>query len=344
MQREKYIRQKQFYQLSNSWSGAACAAHRLHKPHHSQYLRGAADARESSPHIYAKIAIMSEYFHASPRTMRRFKRVQSLIDQLDPDAPPQALLVPGSPQPWGTIIVFPGSFNPPTTAHLALLKQARQFAYQHLGAARGQPIQLYAAMSKRIVDKERVERPLLLDRVMLLSMLLRRRLPHTGVMLFNRGLYVEQAQAVRTAFPRVSKLYFLIGFDKIVQILDPHYYEDRDAALVELFKLAELLVAPRGADGVDALTNLLQQPDNQPFARYIHALPFSAAYRMISSTSIRQHSAEHWREVPREVRRFMRETRAYAPPLRRVDGTTVDYYAERVKELEAKLKKPNGER
>ena len=26
-------------------------------------------------HIYAKIAIMSEYFHASPRTMRRFMRV-----------------------------------------------------------------------------------------------------------------------------------------------------------------------------------------------------------------------------------------------------------------------------
>jgi nicotinic acid mononucleotide adenylyltransferase len=298
--------------------------------------------KESSPHIYAKIATMSEYFHASPRTMRRFMRVQSLIDQLDPEAAPQALLAPGSPQPRGTIIVFPGSFNPPTTAHLALLKQAREFAYQHLGAAGGQPIQLYAAMSKRIVDKERVERPLLLDRVMLLSMLLRRRLPHTGVMLFNRGLYVEQAQAVWTAFPKVRKLFFLIGFDKIVQILDPRYYEDRDAALMELFKLAELLVAPRGTGGLDALTALLQQPDNQPFAPYIHALPFNAAYRTISSTRIRQHSAEHWHEVPQEVRRFMIKTRAYAPPLRRVDGTTVDYYAERVKELEARLKKLNG--
>src|SRR6266567_7986333 len=123
---------------------------------------------------------MSKYFHASSRTMRRFKRVQSLLDQLDPDAAPQALLVPGSPQPRGTIIVFPGSFNPPTKAHLALLKQARQFAHQHLDAAGGQPIQLYAAMSKHIVDKERVDRPLLLDRVMLLSKLLQRRLPHTG--------------------------------------------------------------------------------------------------------------------------------------------------------------------
>ncbi len=285
---------------------------------------------------------MSKYFHASSRTMRRFKRVQSLLDQLDPDAAPQALLVPGSPQPRGTIIVFPGSFNPPTKAHLALLKQARQFAHQHLDAAGGQPIQLYAAMSKHIVDKERVDRPLLLDRVMLLSKLLQRRLPHTGVLLFNRGLYVEQAQAVWATFPGVRRLFFLIGFDKIVQILDPRYYTDRDAALNELFKLAQLLVAPRGADGVESLTNLLQQPQNQPFARYIHALLFSEAYRTISSTSIREHSTEHRREVPREVWRFMRKTRAYDPPQRLADGTTVDYYAERVKELEARLKKLNG--
>src|ERR1700730_1563153 len=119
---------------------------------------------------------MNQYLFDSQDTIQQLKQIQALLDQLDPEAKPQALIVPGSPQPRGTIIVFPGSFNPPTTAHLALLKQARQFAYQHLGAAGGQPIQLYAAMSKRIVDKERVERPLLLDRVMLLSVLLRRRL------------------------------------------------------------------------------------------------------------------------------------------------------------------------
>ncbi len=294
--------------------------------------------------LYAKIAHMQAYFHASPQTVRRLKQVQSLLDQLQPEAEAQALLVPGSAQPRGAIIVFPGSFNPPTTAHLALLKQARQFAILHTQALEvSRHIQLYAALSKHIVDKEYVERPLLLDRIMLLNMLLRRRLPHTGVMLFNRGLYVEQARAVRTAFPAVKKLFFLIGFDKIVQILDPHYYEDRDAALVELFKLAELLVAPRGADGVGALTDLLREPQNRPFARSIFALPFNAAYRDISSTRIRQDLAAHWREVPFEVRRFMLRTRAYDPPLRLADGSTVDYYAERVKALQARLKSLNGE-
>jgi nicotinamide-nucleotide adenylyltransferase len=293
---------------------------------------------------------MNSFFHASRRTLRRYKQVQTLLDKLQPQAQAQVLLVPGAPPPrGGGAIVFPGSFNPPTTAHLAMLKQARQFAARHMGelevgprATGLQRIQLYAAISKQIVDKEDVERPLLLDRIVLLSTLLSHRLPDTGVMLFNRGLYVEQARALRTAFPALKRLFFLIGFDKIVQILDPHYYEDRDAALVELFELAELLVAPRGTAGVEALTELLREPQNRPFAGSIFALPFNAAFRDISSTAVRQDPAAHWRELPFEARRFMLSTRAYDPPLRMSDGTLIDYYAERVKALQACLKSLNG--
>src|SRR6266446_7467562 len=218
----------------------------------------------------------------SAYTIQRFKQVQALLDRLDPEAEPQALVVPGSPTPEGGIIVFPGSFNPPTTAHLAMLKQARHFAYLH------GHMKVYAAISKHIVDKEAVERPLLVDRIVLLDTVLRHHLRHTGIMLFNRGLYVEQAEAVHTSFPQVTRLYFLIGYDKIVQILDPHYYEDRDAALHELFALADLLVAPRGSAGPAELTRLLDQPENRQFAPHIHALPLNAAYRDVSSTHIRE--------------------------------------------------------
>lgn len=282
---------------------------------------------------------MQPTFHFSRRTIRRFQQVQSLLDQLHPEEQPEALIVPESPMPHGEIIVFPGSFNPPTTAHLALLKQARQTALQQGEGLHNskQTVQLFAAMSKLTVDKEHVERPLMLDRVILLDDLLKRRLPHTGVMLFNRGLYVEQAEAVQRCFPRVKQLYFLIGYDKIVQILDPHYYTDRDAALRDLFALAQLLVAPRADFGPRALTELLQQPDNARFAQYIHPLPFNDAYRTVSSTHIRQHSSEYVHDVPHEVRRFMRKTRAYAPPLRLADGTEVDYYGERMKALQALL-------
>ena len=274
----------------------------------------------------------------SSYTIQRFKQVQALLEQLDPQAEPQALIVPGSPAPEGGIIVFPGSFNPPTTAHLAMLKQARHFAY-----LRGH-MEVYAAFSKHIVDKETVERPLLLDRIVLLDALLRRHLRHTGIMLFNRGLYVEQAEGVRASFPKVTKLYFLIGFDKIVQILDPRYYDNRDAALHELFALAELLVAPRGSAGAEALSKLLDQPENRQFASHIHALPLSAVYRDVSSTRIRENLDAHEQEVPPEVERFMRETHTYAPPVQLPGGSQIDYYGERVKAIEALLKKPNVEK
>src|SRR5437868_7065732 len=86
---------------------------------------------------------------------------------------------------------------------------ARRFGRQHGGMS------VYAALSKRTTDKENVERPLLLDRILLLETVLRHHLRDIGIMLFNRGLYVEQAEGIRAAFPEVTKLYFLLGFDKI---------------------------------------------------------------------------------------------------------------------------------
>ena len=266
--------------------------------------------------------------YISPFILRHMKRIQALLDQLQPDAEAQAFVVPGSPIPRETVIVFTGSFNPPTVAHIAMLRQAHQYM-----RGQSQPMYLYAAFTKRTVDKEAVERPLLLDRIVLLQQLLQRRLPDVGILLFNRGLYVEQARAIRCSFPKVKRILFLMGFDKIVQILDPHYYEDRDRSLDELFHSAELLVAPRGGCGPEDLKALLQQPQNQSFARYIHALPFQSMYRDVSSTHIRQDDRRYSHDVPREVQQFMRETRAYAPPLRIASDGSRDCYEDRVRQL-----------
>ena len=277
-------------------------------------------------------------FLVSSYTIQRFERIQALLDQLDPQAPAQALVVPGSPTPEGKIIVFPGSFNPPTLAHLALLKQAWQFARVH------GPMHIYAALSTHITDKERVQRPLLLDRIYLLETVLRNHVRHTGIMLFNRGLYVEQADAVYRSFPQVPHLYFLIGFDKIVQIFDARYYKDRDKALDELFELADFLVAPRGEAGPEELSRLLDRPENKQYSGHVRALPLSATYRTISSTNIRQGLADHEQEVPSEVQRFIHETHVYDPPVELQDGTKIDQYGERMRAIESALKSTNVEK
>lgn len=268
--------------------------------------------------------------YLSERTLRHLRLIQDQLDQLHADAPPRAFTIPGSPRPARRVIVFTGSFNPPTLAHLAMLKQAHYYAQAH------HPMSVYAAFTKLTVGKESVERPLLLDRIALLQWILRRRQLHAGIMLFNRGLYVEQAQAIRSSFRGVRRVLFLVGFDKIVQIFDPHYYENRDAALETLFSEAELLVAPRGQGGPRELEELLTQPDNQRFARYIHPLPLGSAYRDMSSTRVREREPLALHEVPIEVQQFMHVTKAYDPPLQFRDGTTCDYYGMRVREL-AKL-------
>lgn len=272
--------------------------------------------------------------YLSPHAIPQFKYTQELLDRLQPGSEPLALHVPGLTHPRASVIVFTGSFNPPTQAHLALLKQAQRYARQH------EPMYVYAAFSKLTVDKEKVERPLLLDRIMLLKRVLQKRLPHAGIMLFNRGLYVEQAEALHRSFSRVKRVFFLMGFDKIVQIFDPRYYTDRDAALSILFSLAELLVAPRGNGGEHEIAALIHQPENERFARYVHILPFDPAYRDVSSTLVRQNGLIYAHDVPQEVREFMRETHVYTPPLQRPDGTSIDYYAERVHALSELLAMP----
>lgn len=263
----------------------------------------------------------------SNREVQSFKQAQRLLDELDPQAKPRVCVVSGSPAPRGNIIVFPGSFNPPTNAHLAMVKQADDFGRERGGMS------VYAAMNKLTTDKETVERPLLVDRIVLLESVLHSHVPSTGIMLFNRGLYVEQAEAVRAQFSEVQQLYFLLGFDKIVQIFDPHYYQDRDKALRELFALAEILVAPRAGAGTADLNKLLAQPENAPFASHVHSLPLDASYRDISSSRIRQGATAHEQDVPPEVQRFISETGAYDPPQRLADGSTRDVYGERIETI-----------
>lgn len=260
--------------------------------------------------------------------VRRMQRVQALVTQLGAEEEPSARLVPGSPALHKRVIVLPGAFNPPTSAHVALLKEAHHYARQQGN------MQLYAAFTLHTIDKEDLMRPLLLDRILLLQQVLQR-LPRTGILLINRGLYVEQAEGIRRAFPAVRQIFFLMGYDKIVQIFDPHYYEDRDASLKRLFALAQLLVVPRGQAGDADLHALLERPENRPFASSVHLLPFGHEYSAVSSTRIRQDASAPRTDIPREARAFMRRTRAYAPPIRLQNGSSFDVYGQRMREIKA---------
>jgi nicotinic acid mononucleotide adenylyltransferase len=223
------------------------------------------------------------------------------------------------------LLVLSGSYNPPTNAHLALAEASLQAIPQ---------ANLFLILGTTIINKEATERATLLDRVVLLEEIVRRS-RDMGVFLTNQGLYVEQAKAIRAAFPRASELIFVVGFDKIEQIFDARYYQDRDAALTKLFSLASFLVAPRADHEAADIAALLNQPGNQQFQTNVRLLPFPGAYREVSSSQIRAAFQAHPYDLskqllaaalPPEAQDFIRETGCYMPPVPLSDGEEIDRY------------------
>jgi len=249
---------------------------------------------------------MRERFNDYARLAEHGRALRSLASE----PMPAARQLAGAPPAAGARLgLLAGSFNPPTVAHQTLAEA---------GLADGGLDHVWFSLSTRTVDKETVSGALLEDRLLLLDLLVE---PDSrlGVVVLNRGLYVDQARILRAAYPQLSELVFLVGFDKIVQIFDARYYDDRDAALAALFKLATFLVAPRGDDEGPALAALLAQPENRRFAHAVRPLDLPLTMREIASSTVRQDLADGGHldaSVLPLVAQFIGETGVYADEAR----------------------------
>jgi hypothetical protein len=171
---------------------------------------------------------------------------------------------------------------------------------------------------------------------LLLLTLYAQRHTQVGVALVNRGLYFEQARAFRSLLGPEVELAFVVGMDKLLQILDPKYYRDRDAALQQLFALTSLIVANRGAMARTTFDELLDQPENRPYCSYISFCPLADEMADVSATMVRERlAAGGWVDelVPEESAAFLTETQAFHSPLRQGEAE-VDAYAVRMKVFE----------
>jgi nicotinamide-nucleotide adenylyltransferase len=231
--------------------------------------------------------------------------------------------------------VFAGSFNPLTQAHVALANAARRSA--------GLDAMIWTC-AVASVDKERVERAALVDRLAQVRVFATGR-RHDALALLNRGLYVDEARTMRGLLAPSVELVLLVGFDKIVQIFDPKYYSDRDAALRALFSLAGLLVAPRAGDGAEALAALLAQPENRPFATYVRYLDVPATYASDSSTEARTLAAQTPADVTAIARLLPPEGAALAlhtGAYRSINAASADPYGARERWLDALATLPHA--
>jgi nicotinic acid mononucleotide adenylyltransferase len=228
---------------------------------------------------------------------------------LDPTGPPAAVQVCGpSVRAARRLVAVAGSFNPPHVAHFALLDAGIADCDAGAGAF---------VLSVRTVDKERPTGMLLEDRLWLLCHDLAAAAGTAGAprgcVATNRGLYVEQAAALRALCPPLDDLVFVVGYDKIVQIFDPRYYVDRERALDALFAAARFLVAPRDSSTNRDLAALLDVPENRRYAARVTPLAIDAALASVSSSAVRDAApgtGASWVSTP--VRAFIDESGCYA--------------------------------
>ncbi|HEX8032884.1 MAG TPA: hypothetical protein VF510_03510 [Ktedonobacterales bacterium] len=226
--------------------------------------------------------------HSMLEDVKALALYQQIVDRCDPAAPPTAHIFahPEIARRARRVCLLAGSFNPLTQAHVAVAEAARNAA--HLDV-------IIWVLTKVTIDKERVARASLPDRLGQLSAYIENA-PQAGgnlLALLNRGLYVDQATAIRQLLDANAHLCMLVGFDKIVQILDPHYYSDREAALRALFAQAKLLVAPRAGAGEAELEALLVRPENAPYRHHVKFIPMPPEYQDESSTEVRALAARH---------------------------------------------------
>jgi nicotinate (nicotinamide) nucleotide adenylyltransferase len=174
--------------------------------------------------------------------------------------------------------VFPGAWNPPTLAHLAMAEAALAHAPEViLAIARAMPHKRYEGAP--------FER-----RCEWLRAICRAR-PGLSAAITDGGLFVEMAREARAA-AGARRVFVVCGRDAAERIVNWDY--GAGPSIAEQLEEFELLVAPRGGE-------YIPPPE---LAGRIHALTLPREWEEVSSTEVRRRRArgEPWRHlVPAEV-------------------------------------------
>jgi nicotinic acid mononucleotide adenylyltransferase len=238
--------------------------------------------------------------------------LRTFVRSLDPSGAPTLATVAPVPS-CRMLALLPGSFNPPTAAHLL-------FAERALGEGFDRVVFTYAV---RTLGKDRSG---LIPEDRLLAV---RAMTENSFDLgaCSHGLYADQAEAALRAVPG-AEVALLVGSDKVLQIFEDRWYDDREAALERLFGSASLVVAPR-SDHEDALRDVLEEPRNRRFRDRVQVLRLHPAVADLSSTRVRgllRAGADPAGLVPAGVAEMLGETRAFARTVP-VGAEEVDAYA-----------------
>lgn len=189
----------------------------------------------------------------------------------------------GAPRRLG---VFPGTFNPPTRAHLAVARAALAVVDE------------VVFVLPRVLPHKGWEGAPFQDRVRMLEAALADEV-RLSIAASEKGLFIEIARECREAYGASAELYFLCGRDAAERIVNWDYA--CAGAFAEQLREYQLLVAPR--------KGAYEPP--QEFRGRIHALALEPGLDDLSASEVRKRirGGEPWEHlVPEAIAEIVRES------------------------------------
>lgn len=235
------------------------------------------------------------------------RRLERLVDQLDPNGKPQIRWVyraaQGIEDNSKRLGIFSGSFNPLTVAHIEMIEAAQK---------KYNLDEILLILARANVDKG-VFGLSLADRLLMLKLYAVNR-ENFSVAACSHGKFIEKIEALKPAYPPGTHFSFIVGYDTFIRLFDPKYYTDLHGALEALFDQCRFIVANRQGYDVDAVRQVMETRDYRRYASGIDLIELPDFYAEISSTDIRTqiqagNSVDHL--VPSEVQEFLKAVQAY---------------------------------
>jgi nicotinic acid mononucleotide adenylyltransferase len=213
-----------------------------------------------------------------------------VLDDLRSRAVPTLVVEPDPEHAPVSVVLLAGSFDPVTVAHVAIADAAAATVNADL---------VLFVYSVRTLPKDPAAPPPLMeegDRLEALLRLVAAR-PRYALGLCSHGLLAEQVEAAATRFPGAG-LTLAVGSDKLIQLLDPAWYEDPEAALTAMFARSHVHYALRAGDD-EAVERALASVGERPWRDRIVPLAAPAEVAGVSSRTIRELFANG--EDPRDL-------------------------------------------
>jgi len=239
-------------------------------------------------------------------------RVKEIVGHVDSSGEPRIEIIEPARATGRRLGVFASSFNPPTIAHVELIRRAAEtFSLDEMLALAG----------KSNADKVDYECSLE-DRLAMLMLALADE-PRVSIGLSSRAFYVDMLDALERIYPRQTDLHFIVGFDTFERVLDlrgaytRRYYRQftsRIEALQYLFARSSFIVASRGGARLDRVRLLVERESAVPPGRVLY-IDFPADLGELSATEVRERRRAGdsiTGLVPATVERFIESHGLYA--------------------------------